>query len=52
MAEYVIVTLFCAIVLLAASSDGSAIDQLKSAFKSFFKAYSYAISVAPQSISP
>lgn len=49
MVEYILVLLLCIVVLITASDDGSAIDQLKNAFKSFFSAYSYAISVAPQS---
>lgn len=48
MVEYIVVTLLVVIVLLAASVDGSAIDQLNAAIQSFFKAYSFALSIAPQ----
>lgn len=46
--EYVVVTLLCVIVLLAATGDDPVIDQLKNAVKTYFSAYSFAISVAPQ----
>ena len=46
--EYVMVTLFCVLVLLLATNDGPAIGALKNAIKDFFKAYSYAISITPQ----
>lgn len=46
--EYVLVTLFCVMVLLIANDNGPTISSLKNAIKDFFKAYSYAISVTPQ----
>lgn len=48
MVEYIVVTLMVVIVLLAASADGAAVTQLANAVKSFFKAYSFAMSIAPQ----
>ncbi len=48
MIEYILVTLFCVIALVVAVGDGANIEQLEAAFTRFFRAYSYAISVAPQ----
>lgn len=48
MVEYIVVTLMVVIILLVASSEGAAVEQLHAAIKSFFRAYSFAISVAPQ----
>lgn len=48
MVEYIVVTLMVVVILLAATSDGAAITQLGNAIKNFFKAYSFAMSIAPQ----
>ncbi len=46
--EYIVVTLFCVIVLISSSGEGNVIAELKDSIKNFFGAYSYAISVTPQ----
>jgi Flp pilus assembly pilin Flp len=46
--EYGVVLALTAIVLIVADADPAAIDQLLEAMKQFFKAFSWAISVAPQ----
>jgi Flp pilus assembly pilin Flp len=48
MVEYIVVTLMVVVVLLLASGEGAVLTQLNDAIKSFFRAYSYAMSIAPQ----
>ena len=48
MVEYLVVTLWCVIVLVVASSDSPAMTALRQAVKGFFKAFSFAISITPQ----
>lgn len=46
IAEYIIVLALGVIVLIAVAAEPSVIQQILDAIKSFFKAFSYAISVA------
>jgi Flp pilus assembly pilin Flp len=46
--EYAVVLALTTIVLIVAVVDPSVIDQLLDAIKNFFKAFSWAMSVAPQ----
>jgi Flp pilus assembly pilin Flp len=46
--EYAVVLALTTVVLIVADADPAAIDQLLDAMKQFFKAFSWAISVAPQ----
>lgn len=46
--EYAIVMAMCVIVLIAVTADPSVIDEIITAMKNFYRAFSYAISVTPQ----
>ena len=46
MTEYVIVVAFVAVFLILSSLDPSPIQELLDAIKSFYSAYSYAISIS------
>jgi Flp pilus assembly pilin Flp len=46
--EYTVVLGLTTLVLIVAAVDPSVIDQLLDAIKKFFKAFAWAISVAPQ----
>lgn len=46
--EYTVVLGLTTLVLIVALVDPSVIDQLLDAIKKFFKAFSWAVSVAPQ----
>jgi Flp pilus assembly pilin Flp len=46
--EYAVVLALTTVVLIVAAVDPSVIDQLLDAIKQFFKAFSWALSVAPQ----
>jgi Flp pilus assembly pilin Flp len=46
--EYAVVMAMCVIALITVTSDPSVIDELITAMKNFYKAFSYAISVTPQ----
>lgn len=48
MVEYIVVTLAVVVVLLVATAEGSVVMQLNEAIRSFFRAYSFAISITPQ----
>lgn len=48
IAEYMVVLSVVAIGLAIADADPAAVDQLVEAVKSFFKAFSYAISIPAQ----
>jgi Flp pilus assembly pilin Flp len=47
-AEYAVVMAMCVIALITVTSDPSVIDELITAMKNFYRAFSYAISVTPQ----
>jgi Flp pilus assembly pilin Flp len=46
--EYAVVMALCVIALITTTSDPSVIDEIITAMKNFYKAFSYAISVTPQ----
>ena len=46
--EYMLVLALTTVVLIVAGVDPSVIDELLAAIKQFFKAFSFALSVAPQ----
>lgn len=47
MTEYLVVLVFCVIVLTAAVLQPAPVIELMAAIKGFFSAYAYAISVTP-----
>ena len=46
--EYAVVMALMVIALITVTADPSVIDELITAMKNFYKAFSYAISVTPQ----
>jgi Flp pilus assembly pilin Flp len=48
--EYAVVMATCVIALITVTSDPSVIDEIITAMKNFYRAFSYAISVTPQEL--